>query len=114
MLRSYLSMRKCKKCRLISGHGKKFIEDVNGVEKTVYEHFRNAAIFPNIMEAENQSKTESSKSSSQKEKNKERVSVRFHLQLSDSTDRSFPEFSYLELLGKNVSLSLCVFSYLMW
>ena len=60
------------------------------------------------MEAENQSKTESSKSFAQKEKIQDRVSVRFHLQLTDSTDRSFPEFSYLELLGKNVSLSMVV------
>ena len=81
---------------------------MNGAKKTVYEHFRNAAIFSNIMEAENQSKTESSKSFSQKEKIQDRVSVRFHLQLTDSTDRSFPEFSYLELLGKNVSLSMVV------
>ena len=64
------------------------------------------------MEAENKPKTQSSKSFTKKEKNKERVSVRFHLQLTDSTDRSFPEFSYLELLGANVSVSLshCLFS----
>ena len=86
-------------------------QNVNGAENPVYEHFRNAAaIFPNIMEAENKSKTESSKSFAQKEKTKERVSVRFHLQLTDSTDRSFPEFSYLELLGANVSVSVSVFS----
>jgi hypothetical protein len=82
----------------------KFYRNVNGAEKPVYEQFRNAAIFPNIMEAENTSKTESSKNFAQKEKIKERVSVRFNLQLTDSTDRSFPEFSYLELLGTNVSL----------
>ena len=60
------------------------------------------------METENKSKTESNKSFAQREKIKERVSVRFHLQLTDSTDRSFPEFSYLELLGVNVSLLLCL------
>ncbi|XP_028397602.1 ubinuclein-1-like [Dendronephthya gigantea] len=53
------------------------------------------------METENKSKTESTKSFAQREKIKERVSVRFHLELTDSTDRSFPEFSYLELLGTN-------------
>lgn len=56
------------------------------------------------MGGENMCKTESSKSFTQKEKTQDSASVRFHLQLTDSTDRSFPEFSYLELLGTKVSL----------
>jgi hypothetical protein len=83
---------------------------VNGADKPVHEHFRNAAILLNIMEAENKSKTENSKSLTQKEKTKERATVRFNLQLTDSTDRSFPEFSYLELLGAKVVFLVSVFS----
>lgn len=52
----------------------------------------------------NKDKVENSKTGkSNKDKNKESLSQRFHLELTTSTDRSFPEFSYLDLVGANVS-----------
>ncbi|XP_046852876.1 ubinuclein-1-like [Xenia sp. Carnegie-2017] len=52
----------------------------------------------------NKDKVENSKTGkSNKDKNKESLSQRFHLELTTSTDRSFPEFSYLDLVGANKS-----------
>lgn len=79
---------------------------MNGSKNSVKEHSRNPTGLSKKMEGGNKAETKPSKSSAQHDKNKQRVSVRFQLHLSDSTDRSFPEFSYMELMGTaNVSLT---------
>ena len=53
------------------------------------------------MEVEDKGEAKPVKSPASNNKNKQRASLRFHLQLTGSSDRSFPEFSYLELIGSN-------------
>ena len=59
------------------------------------------------MEVVEKAETKPSKPPTPKDKNKPHTTVRFQLHLAESTDRSFPEFSYLQLLGGSTKVSRC-------